>query len=354
MAKTRKNPKKTVLMQANNEPRLSVAVIGAGSWGTALAGLLAGAGHDVRIWAYEPEVAQAINQKHENTVFLPGASLPENLTAHNDLSRVLPGAELVVLVMPSHVFRHVLQEAAAHITKSATLVSCSKGIEEGTCFSMCEVAKDVLPEDIHRGLCCLSGPSFAKEVAAGAPTAVTVASRDADAARKAQLAFSTSRFRVYTSYDLNGVELGGAIKNPLAIAAGMCAGLGLGYNTMAALITRGLAEMTRLSLAKGGQLATLAGLAGLGDLVLTCTGELSRNRTVGTRLAKGESIDQITSSTKTVAEGVKNTKTVFDLANRNNVDMPIIAAVHQVIYQGKSPKTIVHDLMTRDLKPEHY
>ena len=343
-----------VLMQANSQTRLRAAVIGAGAWGTALAGLLAGAGHEVRIWAYEPEVAQAINQDHENTVFLPGAKLPENLTAHNDLSQALPGAELVVLVMPSHVFRHVLRQAAANIPQDATLVSCSKGIEEGTGFSMCEVAKDVLSEDLHHGFCCLSGPSFAKEVAAGAPTAVTVGSRDADAARKVQLAFSTSRFRVYTSYDLTGVELGGAIKNPLAIAAGMCAGLGLGHNAMAALITRGLAEMTRLSLAKGGQIATLAGLAGLGDLVLTCTGELSRNRTVGARLAQGESIDQITSSTKTVAEGVRNTKTVLNLAKRNNVVMPIIEAVYQVIYQGKSPKNIVNDLMTRDLKPEHY
>ena len=341
-------------MQANNGPRLRACVIGAGAWGTALAGLLAGAGHTVRIWAYEPEVARAINQEHKNPVFLPSADLPESLTADSDLSKVLPGADIVVLVMPSHVFRGVLALAAPHIPKDTILVSCSKGIEEGTGYSMCEVVKDVLSEPFHRRLCCLSGPSFAKEVAGGAPSAVTVASHDHDAARKVQLAFSTSRFRVYTSYDLTGVELGGAIKNPLAIAAGMCAGLGLGYNAMAALITRGLAEMTRLSLAKGGQIATLAGLAGLGDLVLTCTGELSRNRTVGARLAQGETIDQITSSTKTVAEGVKNTKTVLDLAKRNNVDMPIIAAVHQVIYQGKSPKTIVNDLMTRDLKPEHY
>ena len=339
--------------QANNSRPLRVAVIGAGSWGTALAGLLAGAGHAVRIWAHEPEVAEAINLEHTNPVFLPGVSLPENLNTTNYLGQALPGAELVVLVMPSHVFREVLTQAAPHIPQNAVLISCAKGIED-TGLTMCQVAKDVLPQAFHQRLCCLSGPSFAKEVAAGAPTAVTVAGKDEGAARKVQIAFSTKRFRVYTSYDLIGVELGGAVKNPLAIAAGMCAGLKLGHNAMAALITRGLAEMTRLSLALGGQLATLAGLAGLGDLVLTCTGELSRNRTVGVRLAQGEALNQIIYSTKTVAEGVLNTRTVLDLAKRHNVVMPIISAVYQVLYEGKTPQAIVNDLMSRDLKPEHY
>jgi len=339
--------------QANNARPLKVAVIGAGSWGTALAGLLAGAGHAVRIWAFEPEVAEAINLEHMNHVFLPGVNLPENLSASNYLEHALAGADLAVLVMPSHVFREVLTQAAPHIPENAILVSCAKGIED-TGLTMCQVAKDVLPEVFHHRLCCLSGPSFAKEVAAGAPTAVTVASHDAEIARQVQIAFSTKRFRVYTSFDLIGVELGGAVKNPLAIAAGMCAGLELGHNAMAALITRGLAEMTRLSLALGGQIATLAGLAGLGDLVLTCTGELSRNRTVGVRLAQGEALNSIIYSTKTVAEGVLNTKTVLALAQRQKVDMPIIAGVYQVLYEGKTPQAILNDFMSRDLKPEHY
>ncbi len=330
-----------------------VSVIGAGSWGTALAKHLAGSGHQVRLWAFEPQVAQAVNQDHQNPVFLPGFTLPENLTAFNDLAEALAGAQMVVMVVPSHVFRQVLTQAAPHLPPQAAFVSCAKGIEAQTGFTMCEVAEDVLPKSFHRSLCCLSGPSFAKEVAAGMPTAVTVASRSPKLAQEVQHVFSTPLFRVYTSPDLVGVELGGAIKNPLAIAAGMCAGLELGHNTLAALITRGLAEMTRLSQAKGGQLATLSGLAGLGDLVLTCTSELSRNRTVGFRLGQGESIDQITASMQMVAEGVINTKTVSALAQEAGVEMPITQAVYQVIYQGRKPREVLQELMTRQLKAEH-
>jgi glycerol-3-phosphate dehydrogenase (NAD(P)+) len=329
------------------------AVVGAGTFGTALAQLLAVSGHQVRLWALEPEVAQGVNADHINPIFLSDFTLHPNVSASNQMAEVVSGAELILLVMPSQFFRQVLSQAAPHIPAGAILVCCSKGIEQGTGFTMGEVAEDVLPKDFHRTLCCLSGPSFAKEVAAGMPTAVTVASRNQVAAHRVQHSMATPMFRVYTSPDMVGVELGGAIKNPLAIAAGMTDGLNLGQNTVAALITRGLAEMTRLAQARGGQLATMAGLAGLGDLVLTCNGALSRNRTVGYRLARGESIDQITSSMKMVAEGVINTKTVLELARRNEVEMPITQSVYQVIYEGLSPSDALRDLMTRGLKSEN-
>ncbi|RJX36257.1 MAG: NAD(P)-dependent glycerol-3-phosphate dehydrogenase [Desulfarculus sp.] len=334
--------------------RLRATVVGAGAWGTALADLLAQAGHQVRLWAYEPEVAAAINQQHRNVVFLPEAGLHPALTASPDLAQALAGAELVVLVMPSHVYRAVLGRAAALLPGRALIVSCTKGIEEGTGFTMCEVAADLLPVGFHQRLAALSGPSFAREVVAGAPTAVTVAAQDPAAAQAVQRAFAGPRFRVYTSNDVTGVELGGAVKNPLAIAAGMVAGLNLGHNAMSALITRGLAEMTRLALARGAEPATMAGLAGLGDLVLTCTGALSRNRTVGARLAQGEGIAEITASMRQVAEGVKNTLTVLELAAKVGVEMPIVEGVRQVIYEGRAPLEVLGELMERELKSESY
>ena len=331
-----------------------ISVIGAGSWGTALACHLGRAGHRVKLWAYEPEVAESVNRHHVNRKFLPDYQLDKNVSCFTNFSEVLSGSGMALLVMPSHVYRRVLEQAAPHLEPGAVLVSCSKGIEQDTGYTMCEVAEDVLPKEFHRSLCCLSGPSFAKEVAAGQATAVTVACRNEKTAKKVQVTISTQSFRAYTSPDLVGVELGGAVKNPLAIAAGMVAGLGLGLNTVAALITRGLAEMTRLSQAKGGQKATLSGLAGLGDLVLTCTGDLSRNRTVGFRLGRGEDIGQITSSMEMVAEGVHNTKTIRELAQRLEVEMPIVNAVYNVIYQNRPPQQALLDLMSRDLKPEHY
>ncbi len=331
---------------------LKACVIGAGSWGTALAHHLASAGHRVCLWAYEPEVAQAVNQEHQNPVYLPEVNLHPALASSSDLAQALGGAELVVLVMPSHVFRRVLGQAAPHLPARALVVSCAKGIEQDTGYTMCEVAEEVLDKSFHRRLCCLSGPSFAKEVAKGVPTAVTVASRVAEVAQRAQLAFATPLFRVYTSPDLVGVELGGAVKNPLAIAAGMVAGLKLGHNTLAALITRGLAEMTRLAMARGGQLATLSGLAGLGDLVLTCTSPQSRNFGVGVRLARGEGIEEIKASMRAVAEGVHNTQTVLGLAEQAQVEMPIIRAVHGVIYRGQHPRQALHELMSRELTSE--
>lgn len=337
----------------NTAKSLQITVLGAGSWGTAIAQHLSGAGHQVRIWAYEPEVAQAINEQHENTRFLSGVALHPELRASHDMAEALAGAEMVMLVMPTHVFRVVLGQAAAHLPASAALVSCSKGIEAETGYTMLEVAEEVLAKNFHRRLACLSGPSFAREVAKGVPTAVTVASRTDAIARTVQAAFATARFRVYSSVDITGVEVGGAVKNPLAIAAGMVQGLKLGHNTLAALITRGLAEMTRLAMARGGQMATLAGLAGLGDLVLTCTSPQSRNYLVGQRLGLGEKIAEITASLGgAVAEGVHNTRTVLDLARRSEVEMPIIAAVHAVIYEDQPPHQALDTLMTRSLKAE--
>jgi len=338
-----------------NKPRaLEAAVIGAGAWGSALAQQLAWAGQKVRLWALEPEVAQQVNDLRENKLYLEGVKLDPAIVATNDLARAVAGAQLVVMVTPSHVFRQVLGQLAPHLEKDAIIVSCSKGIEDQSGYTMCEVAEDVLDKRYHRRLTALSGPSFAKEVARAVPTAVTVAGRDPDVANLVQHAFATTLFRVYTSPDTVGVEIGGAVKNPLAIASGMVAGLELGYNSQAAMITRGLAEMTRLAMARGGQLATLSGLAGLGDLVLTCTGNLSRNRTVGKRLAQGETIAQIQASTRTVAEGVKNTLTVLQIAKRAGVEMPIVQAVKKVLYDGLPPADALLELMTRSLKQEHY
>ena len=330
----------------------SVAVVGAGAWGTALACHLAQVGHRVSLWAYEAPVAEAINQAHQNPTFLPDLELPANLDASSNLSRVLGGRDLVLVVCPSHVCRTILEQAAPHLDPRAVLVMCNKGIEQGTSYTMHEVAEDVLDKSFHRRLCCLSGPSFAREVASGVPTAVTVASRNQRQAEQVQQAASTPRFRVYTSPDVVGVELGGAVKNPLAIAAGMIKGMKLGDDTLAAMVTRGLAEMTRLSIARGGQMATLYGLAGLGDLVLTCYGDLSRNRAVGLALARGQTIDEITSATSTVAEGILNTKNILDMANNAGVEMPIVSAVYGVIYQGQRVWDALEYLMTRDLKPE--
>lgn len=331
---------------------LPICVIGAGAWGTALAHHAAGAGHAVRLWAYEPQVAASISQHHENTLYLPKTPLHPALSCSSDLAQALAGAKLALLVMPSHVFRTVLGQVAPLLEPGCILVSCAKGIEDKSGYTMCEVAEDVLAKQFGRRLCCLSGPSFAREVALGMPTAVTVASRDVQTARAVQLALATPAFRVYTSPDLAGVEIGGAVKNPLAIAAGMVAGLKLGHNTLAALVTRGLAEMTRLAQARGGQLATLAGLAGLGDLVLTCTSPQSRNFSVGRRLGQGEEIGAITGSMANVAEGVRNTLTVLGLAAQAGVEMPIIAAVHRVIYEGISPQQALKELMARELKQE--
>jgi glycerol-3-phosphate dehydrogenase (NAD(P)+) len=332
----------------------TIAVVGAGSWGTTLADLLAKKGNEVRLWSFEEDVTEAINATRRNAVYLPEIELSENLTGTSDLGGAVTGAQVIVSVSPSQHVRRVLEGAAPRVDPDALVVSASKGIETRTLETMAEVLEDVLPRTRPRQHCFLSGPSFAAEVAREHPTAVTVASRDRSAARRAQELFQAEYFRVYTSHDVTGVELGGALKNVMALAAGMVAGLGFGHNTMAALITRGLAELTRLALAMGASERTLAGLSGMGDLILTCTGDLSRNRTVGYELGKGRSLDEVLKEMRMVAEGVETTRATHELARREGIDMPIVAEVHAVLFEGRSPEEAVRQLMLREPKPEFW
>jgi len=328
-------------------------VVGAGSWGTALAVLLAETGHDVTLWSYEKDIASSINERSENP-YLQGVRLPPRIRAETDLVAAVRGAKLVVSVSPSQVVRSVMKVAGPHIEESALLVSASKGIELGSLLRMDEVIGEFVPPSVMDRLCVLSGPSFAEEVADRAPTAVVVASQHVDAAKYAQEAFQTPWFRVYTNSDVIGVELGGALKNVIAVAAGVTAGLGHGHNTTAALITRGLAEITRLGVAMGARQATFYGLAGMGDLVLTCTGSLSRNRTVGYRLGQGESLENILSDMTAVAEGVKTASAVHELAFRHTVEMPIAEQVYAIVEEGRSAAEAMQVLMLRDPRPEEW
>jgi glycerol-3-phosphate dehydrogenase (NAD(P)+) len=328
-------------------------VVGAGAWGTALASLLARNGHDVRIWSYEAEVASAINSERRNP-YLQGVALPEAVRAEASLCAAVEGAALVVSASPSQFVRRVMAEAADALEPGVLVLSASKGIELGTLLRMDEVLREVLPAGVMERFCVLSGPSFAQEVAAGSPTAVVISSHDAASAQQARSLFQTSTFRVYTSADVVGVEIGGALKNVIAIAAGTTAGLGFGHNALAALITRGLAEVTRLGVAAGAERATFYGLAGLGDLVLTCTGPLSRNRTVGYRIGRGESLEQILSDMTAVAEGVRTTQAARELARRHGVEMPITEQMYAILYEGRSPDDALRALMTRDPKPEDW
>jgi glycerol-3-phosphate dehydrogenase (NAD(P)+) len=332
---------------------LRATVVGAGAWGTALAKVLCDVGHEVRLWSYEPEVAASINE-HATNPYLRGITLPHELSADADLGRAVRGADLVVSVSPSQVVRSVMREAAPHLQADATVVSASKGVELGTLLRMDEVLAAVLPSSLMERFSVLSGPSFAHEVAEGAPTAVVVASRDEGVAEFVQAAFQTRVFRVYTNLDVIGVELGGALKNVIALAAGLTAGLGFGHNTTAALVTRGLAEITRLGVALGARQATFYGLAGMGDLVLTCTGSASRNRTVGFRLGQGESLDEILGDMTAVAEGVKTAAAVYELARRHGVEMPIAEQVYAIVEEGRSPMEALKALMERDPKPEEW
>jgi glycerol-3-phosphate dehydrogenase (NAD(P)+) len=332
----------------------TVGVVGAGSWGTALAALLAGRGHEVTLWALEDDVVARIDRERENRVYLPGIQLPEALKATNDLARAVSGAELVVSVVPSQFVAGVMGKAAPHLAHDALVVSATKGIEIDTLRRMDQVFEDVLDDRQMERFSVLSGPSFAREVAEGTPTAVVVASRSEEARMRAQGLFQTERFRVYTNPDVIGVELGGALKNVIALAAGAVVGLGLGHNARAALITRGLAEITRLGSAMGALRTTFSGLAGMGDLVLTCTGELSRNRTVGERLGRGESLGAILADMNQVAEGVRTARAVHDLARRHEVELPISQEVYSILEEGKHPREAVRDLMLRDPKPEEW
>ncbi len=327
-----------------------IAVIGAGAWGTALAIVLGRKkSHRVRLWAYEPEVCDSINTRRQNDRFLAGFSIPANVRATSSMEDAVRGAGMVVSVMPSHHGRALFRQIAPFARPEMLFVSATKGIENDSLMRMTEVIAAVLGERGFRPrIGALSGPSFAKEVARGDPTAITVASSDPELAAVAQRAFSDPAFRVYTSSDVVGVELGGALKNVIAIAAGVCDGLGLGHNTVAALITRGLAEITRLAVACGARAETMSGLAGLGDLVLTCTGGLSRNRSVGVELGRGRKLDDIIAGMHgMVAEGVLTTNAAVGLAQRYRVEMPITEQMHAILHQGKSARDAIHELMTR-------
>lgn len=325
------------------------AVVGGGAWGTALADMLATSGHTVHMWAFEPDVADAVNRKRENPIFLPGFKLADSLLATTDLREALDRAELIVFATPSQHLRGVVQSGHQHIASDAVLAVASKGIEQTTLALMSDVVEE---EAAGRPVVAISGPSFAAEVASRQPTAIVAASASADAARVAQDALSNQTFRVYTHDDIVGVELGGALKNVMAVATGMVEGVGLGNNSRAALITRGLAEMTRLGVALGARASTFAGLAGIGDLVLTCTGALSRNRAVGVEVGKGKSLEQALAGKPTVAEGVVTTKSALALAQREGVEMPIATMVYRILFDGHSAKRAIPELMARGLRAE--
>ncbi len=331
---------------------MRVTVIGAGNWGTALAIHSAQAGHEVRIWSRTAEVVEAINREKTNPVYLPGARIPKGVVATSDIASAVKAAELVILAAPSHATRQLLTVMSAELRSEMIVVSATKGIETDTGQRISQVFADVVPEPTRPRFVCLSGPSFAREVVEKHPTAIVAASEDGGAARRVQSELSFENLRVYRNEDVIGTELGGSIKNVMAIAAGMVAGLGFGTNSVAALITRGLSEMTRLTLREGGRVDTLMGLAGLGDLVLTCTGNLSRNRHVGEELGRGRALEAITAGMNEIAEGVKTTLAVKRLADRVGVEMPITCEVHAVLYEGKPANEAARELMNRPLKEE--
>lgn len=331
-----------------------IAVIGAGAWGTALSIVLGRKGtHIVTLWAHETEVCECIMARRCNDLFLPGHAIPALVTPTNSLETALEGAEIVVSVMPSNHCRGLFQKMLPFLGPDLIFVSATKGLEEGSLLRMTEVIAQVVGSSADVRVAAISGPSFAKEVAKGDPTAVTVGSGDGTLAELVQREFSDPRFRVYTNADVIGVELGGALKNIIAIAAGVCDGLGLGHNSVAALITRGLAEMARLVVASGGRLETMSGLAGLGDLVLTCTGGLSRNRSVGAELGRGRKLpDIIAGMHGMVAEGVLTARAAVGLAHARGVEMPITEQIHAVLYEHKPPEQAIHELMTRTTRSE--
>lgn len=329
-----------------------VAVIGAGAWGTALARHLAEKQLPVRLWAHEPDVVRGIESRRENQLFLPGISLPATLSATNSLAEAIAGADCLIFAVPSHVARSVLGQIALVLPHPIPLVSATKGIEEDTLHLITRVMEDMLPAHMQGSLLVLSGPSFAVEVSRGQPTALCLAGQDAQIVKTMQSLFMTPNFRVYADDDLIGVQLGGALKNVMALAAGVVDGLELGHNARAALITRGLSEMVRLGVAMGADPRTFYGLSGVGDLILTCTGPLSRNHSVGVRLGKGERLQTILASMQAVAEGVRTAKAALGLALRCGVDMPIVREVNAVLFADKSCRQAVGDLMEREAKEE--
>lgn len=327
----------------------NIAVIGAGSWGTTLACLLTDNGHDVNLWMYEKDLANQMQSSRVNDVFLPGYKVPDDLNISNDLEGVLKNAKYILSVVPSQHTRAVFKDVVNVIREDAVIISASKGIETGTLLTLSGVFNEITGKKVA----AISGPSFAKEVIDKKPTAVTIASEDREIGASLQQLFSSDAFRVYTNTDVMGTELGGALKNVMAIASGISDGLGLGASSRAALITRGLAEMTRLGVVMGAKEKTFGGLSGLGDLVLTCTGTLSRNYTVGNRLGKGEKLKDIVSSMKMVAEGVATSGSAYELAQKHGVEMPIVHQIHKVINEDKNPVDAVRELMTRSLKSEY-
>jgi glycerol-3-phosphate dehydrogenase (NAD(P)+) len=342
-------------MELNNDidpNQIKIGVVGAGSWGTALANLMASKGFDIDLWVFEREVVSQILESGENQYFLPGVKLSANLRPHNDLAEVVSGKDLLLVVVPSHVMRETTLIMADHVSKKAIVASASKGIENKTHLTMNGVLQETLPQVPPEHLAVISGPSFAKEVALNLPTVVTVASKDMQIATLVQQVLVTPYFRVYTSDDVIGVELGGSLKNVIALAAGVIDGLQLGLNTRAALITRGMTEIRRLGVRLGANPRTFTGLAGYGDLILTCTGDLSRNHTVGKKIGEGQKVDDILGEMRMVAEGVKTAESVYNLSRKLGVEMPISHEIYRILYEDLDPKEAVYRLMTRDLKQE--
>jgi len=331
-----------------------VAVYGAGSWGTALAKLMADQGFDTRLWSRRADQADAINRTRKNPSYLKDIELPETLRATTDMADAVDGADLVLVVVPTVANRALLAKLAPLVPDDVPLVSATKGIEQGTLMLVSQIFEEAFDEPRHGFLTYLSGPSFAKEVALGVPTAVCIAGKNEAVRQRVQRYFNTGRFRVYTTEDVVGVEVGGALKNVIAIAAGIADGMKLGHNTRAALITRGLAELTRLALRMGAHPLTLAGLGGMGDLVLTCTGDLSRNRTVGMALGQGKKLPQILDELGMVAEGVQTAKSARELAHKLGVEMPITEQVYRVLHEDLPAQKALVELMTRPLKEERH
>jgi glycerol-3-phosphate dehydrogenase (NAD(P)+) len=337
---------------ANGGEISRIAVIGAGSWGTALGNMLAQKGYEVDLWVREEAVFRQIERDRVNRDFLPGVELFPALRPVSSFEEAVREKELVLLVIPSHVFREVLTALSPYLDNGMTLMAATKGIENDTLMVMSQVAETILPATYHHSFACMGGPSFAREVSVKSPTAVTIACRDSHQGTRLQKVFHTDFFRVYTTEDVMGVQLGGALKNVIAIAAGAADGLNFGHNARAALITRGLAEITRLGVAMGANPHTFAGLAGMGDLVLTCTGDLSRNRTVGLKIAGGMTLDEIVRGMNMVAEGIRTARSSYELSRKAGVDMPITTQVYQILYENKDPMKAVSDLMSRELRSE--
>ncbi len=331
-----------------------LAVLGAGSWGTSLAITLSSRFEHIALWAHSPEQAQQLRDHRQNFTYLPGFALAPNIIATDDLALALQGADVVLVVVPSRYLRSVLTAAAAYAPTEAVYVSATKGLEQGTLKRMSQVVADTIWKGARRDeqVCVLSGPTFAREIAAGEPAAVVIASADRKQASRMQRCFATSTLRLYASDDVIGTELGGSLKNVIAIGAGICDGLGLGSNTLAALVTRGLAEMTRLAVTMGAHPRTLAGLAGLGDLILTTTGSQSRNRSLGVDLARGKTLVNLLANTRMVAEGVWTCQAANDLAAAHSIDVPIMSEMKQILYEGKDPRAALRELLDRPLTRE--